>query len=81
MDRCSDAVGLRNMGAKHANVSSHVSVCLSEIDAALHEEINAVKKDNSCQQMGNDSRNTIYRLATNSKQSQPYSALAFQSPA
>ena len=53
MDRCDDAVGLRNMGA---NVSSHVSVCCSEIDATPHEEINAVKKDNSYQQTGNNSR-------------------------
>ena len=52
MDRCSDAVGLRNMGAKHANVSSHVSVCYSEIDVTPHEEINAVKKDISCQLNG-----------------------------
>ena len=42
------------MGAKHANVSS--LFCCSEIDATPHEEINAVKKDNSCQQTGNDSR-------------------------
>ena len=40
--------GLCNTDAKHANVSSHVSVCLSEIDAAPHEEINTDKKDNSC---------------------------------
>ena len=45
MDRCDNAVGLRNMDAKHANVSGHVSVGCSEI--------NSVKKGNSCQQTGN----------------------------